>query len=187
MAADGGRRPRRRKLAADRRAGQPLRHHAVACQGRTHAWREAARGCARHRLRDERRPHHRGEDRQGRHRLRKSRQLRRPVGAAGRRYGRHQRAAAAGEAPVHHHRKDRRTRGRRADHPRSRPANLFQGRGRRAGDGRLRAEPASLDDRRRAGRLGVPAVRRRFRPFRAAYDAGDRPRARALETPASSR
>ena len=44
---------------------------------------------------------------QGDDRLREGGQLRRPVGAAGRRDGRHQRAAAAGQAPVHHHRKDR--------------------------------------------------------------------------------
>jgi glycine/D-amino acid oxidase-like deaminating enzyme len=33
-----------------------------------------------------------------------------------------------------------------ADDPRSRPAHLLQGGGRRTGHGRLRAEPASLDD-----------------------------------------
>ena len=44
----------------------------------------------------------------GRHRLRQGGELRRAMGAAGRRDGRHQRAAAAGEAPVHHHREDRR-------------------------------------------------------------------------------
>ena len=45
---------------------------------------------------------------QGDDRLRQGRQLRRPMGAAGRRDGRHRRAAAAGQAPVYHHRKDRR-------------------------------------------------------------------------------
>ena len=59
-------RPGRRKLAADRRAGEPLRHHPVAGQGRAHAWREDHRGRARHRLRDGRRPHHAGQDRPGR-------------------------------------------------------------------------------------------------------------------------
>ena len=54
VAADGDLRPRRRLLAADRRTGEPLRHHPVAGQGRAHAWREAPRGGARHRLRDER-------------------------------------------------------------------------------------------------------------------------------------
>ena len=39
----------------------------------------------------------------GRHRLRKSRQLRRAMGTADRRDGRDQCAAAAGETPVHHH------------------------------------------------------------------------------------
>ena len=52
-------RSRRRVVAADRRPGQPVRHHAVAGQGRAHAWREAVRGRARHRLRDEGRPRHR--------------------------------------------------------------------------------------------------------------------------------
>ena len=71
--------------------------------------------------------------------------------------------------------------------PRSRPAHLFQGRGRRPGDGRLRAEPAGLDDRRRARRLAVPPVRRRLGSFRAAYEPGDRPRSGAGRRPASSR
>jgi hypothetical protein len=39
----------------------------------------------------------------------------------------------------------------------------------------------SLDHRRRPRRLPVPPVRRRFRPFRAAYDAGHRPRAGARD------
>ena len=51
VAADGDRRPGRRLLAADRRSGEPLRHHPVARQGRAHAWRQALRGRARHRLR----------------------------------------------------------------------------------------------------------------------------------------
>ena len=157
VAADGDRRPGRRLLAADRRPGEPLRHHAVAGQGRAHARRQAVRRCARHRLCDEGRPHHRGEDRQGRDRLRQGGELRRPVGAAGRRDGRHQRAAAAGQAPVHHHREDRRAGHRRADHPRPRPAHLFQGRGRRPGDGRLRAEPASLDDAATCPTIGSSA------------------------------
>ena len=59
VAADGNRRPGRRLLAADRWPGEPLRHHAVAGQGRAHAWRQAVRGGARHRLRDEGWPHHR--------------------------------------------------------------------------------------------------------------------------------
>ena len=80
----------------------------------------------------------------GRHRLREGGQLRRAMGAAGRRHGGHHRAAAAGQAPVHHHREDRGPVDRRADDPRSRPAHLFQGRGRRSGDGRLRAESAAL-------------------------------------------
>ena len=46
---------------------------------------------------------------------------------------------------------------RRADHPRSRPPHLLQGRGRRPRDGRLRAEPDRLDHRRRSRRLPVPA------------------------------
>ncbi len=65
VAADGCVRSGRRKLAADRRAGQPVRHHPVAGQGRADAWREDPRRRARHRLRDGRRPDHRVEDQQG--------------------------------------------------------------------------------------------------------------------------
>ncbi len=43
-------RPRRRELAADRRAGEPLGHHAVAGQGRADARGEDRRGGAGHRL-----------------------------------------------------------------------------------------------------------------------------------------
>jgi glycine/D-amino acid oxidase-like deaminating enzyme len=81
------------------------------------------------------------------HRLREGGQLRRPVGAAGGRDGRHQRAAAAGQAPVYHHGNRAGACNRCADDPRSGPPHLLQGRGRRARDGRLRAEPAALDDR----------------------------------------
>ena len=42
------------ELSADRRPGEPLRHHAVARQGRAHARRADFRGRARHRLRDRR-------------------------------------------------------------------------------------------------------------------------------------
>ena len=69
--------------------------------------------------------------------------------APDRRAGRRQRAAPAGEAPVRRHREDRRHRARHGDDPRSRPAHLFQGGGRRPGLRRLRAEP----DRR-----GLPAT-----------------------------
>ncbi len=40
VAADGRFRSRWRDMAADRRTGEPIRHHAVARQGRAHAWRE---------------------------------------------------------------------------------------------------------------------------------------------------
>ncbi len=63
----------------------------------------------------ERRPHRRRPHHRRPHRERNGGQLRRPVGPRDRRAGRHQRAAAAGQAPVHHHRKDRRPRDRRAD------------------------------------------------------------------------
>ena len=86
VAADGDRRPRRRHLAADRRAGQPLRHHPVAGQGRAHARREAHRGrraspastSTDGRVTAVERP-------AGPHRLRQGGELRRPMGAAGRR------------------------------------------------------------------------------------------------------
>ena len=90
-------------------------------------------------------------------RLREGGDLRRHVVAADRRAGRRQRAAAAGQAPVRHHREDRRPRRRHGDHPRSRPAHLLQGGGRRPRLRRLRAEPDCLDHRRRAGALRVPA------------------------------
>ena len=189
VAADGRRRSRRRELPADRRAGQSLRHRPVARQGRAHARREASSKASRVTgfemeggriiaVRHER----------GAHRLREGGQLRRPVGAADRRDGRRQRAAAAGQASVY--RSPRRSTGfapDAGDDPRSRPAHLLQGRGRRPGVRRLRAEPDRLDDRRRSRRLRVPAVRRRLGPFRAAHDAGARPRAGARKRRRSSR
>ena len=47
--------------------------------------------------------------------------------------------------------------------------------------------PQRLDDRRRAGRLGVPAVRRRLRSFRAAYERRRSRAFRRWRRPASSR
>ena len=47
VAADGRLRSRRRELPADRRAGEPVRHHPVARQGRAHARaRASSRACA---------------------------------------------------------------------------------------------------------------------------------------------
>ena len=74
-----------------------------------------------------------------------------------------------------------------ADAARSRPADLLQGGGRRPGDGRLRAQPASPGPTD-----GVPdgfhftPARRRLGPFRAADGAGARARAGARDARASS-
>ena len=66
---------------------------------------------------------------------------RRAVVARDRQDGGRQRAARLGAAPVRHHRADRRRAAEPADAARSRPPHLLQGGGRRAGHGRLRAEP----------------------------------------------
>ena len=71
-------------------------------------------GVACHRLRHRGRPRRRRRDRPRPDRLRQGRDLRRHVGAAGRRHGRRQRPAAAGQASICHHREDRRRRRRRS-------------------------------------------------------------------------
>ena len=147
VAAARNRRSRRGFLAADGRPGKPVRHHAVAGQGRTHAWCETARGCPRHRLRDEGRPHHRGEDQQGRYCLRQSGELRRAMGKASGRHGRHQRALQ----PVKHQYiiTEKIEGWRPTRRPSATPtAALFQRESRRAGDGSYRPNP-------QAGRLGT--------------------------------
>ena len=54
VAADRGRRSGRRHLHADRRPGQPVRHHPGAGAGRAHAWRQDRRRRRLHRLRGRR-------------------------------------------------------------------------------------------------------------------------------------
>ena len=116
------------------------------------------------------------------HRLRDGRQLRRPMGA--RRSApwpastcRCSRSSTSTSSP----KRSTAWRPTSPTHPRPRSPHLLQGRGRRPGDGRLRARPDRLDHRRRPARLRVPALRRRLGPFRAAPDAGDRPRAGARD------
>ena len=176
VAAHGHRRSRGGELPADRRAGQSVRHRAIARQGRADARRPHPRRRRGHRLRDGGPPHRRHPHECGAHRLRKGGAVRRPVVAANRSAGRRPRAASARQASVCDHGADGRDHARAGDGPRSRPADVLQGRGRRAGVRRLRAEPDRLDDRRRSRRLRVPAFRRRLEPFRAAHDACARPR-----------
>ena len=148
VAADGDRRSGRRKLAADRRAGKPLRHHPVAGQGRAHARRQdLSKTCASPASSWTAAASSRSKTDKGDIACEKV------VNCAGQ-WAR-QVGAMAGinvplqpvQASIYHHRKDRRAGNRCADAPRSRPAHLFQGRGRRAGHGRLRAKPAGLDHR----------------------------------------
>ena len=109
VAADGGRRSGRRQLAADRRAGRapPTSPRALAKGARMHGAKilEGVRvtgfdmdGGRITAVRTD----------QGEIACETGGELRRAVGAAGRRHGRHQRAAAAGQAPVYRHREDRR-------------------------------------------------------------------------------
>ena len=101
--------------------------------------------------------------------------MRRPVDTAAGGDGRRQCAARVGAAPVRHHRTDGRA-ARSADAARPRSPHLLQGGGRRARDGRLRAEPAAVGHAC-AGRLRVPPARPRLGALRADDGARRRPRA----------
>ena len=91
--------------------------------------------------------------------------------------------APGGEASIRHHRAGRRHRRRHGHRPRSRPAHLFQGGGRRPRLRRLRAGPGALAHRRcgrgLSGQFRLPPLRRRLGSFRAAHDGGARARAGA--------
>ena len=89
----------------------------------------------------------------GRHRGRDRRQLRRPVGQAGRRDGRRQRPAALGRALLRRHRGHRRRAPRPADPARPRRLHLLQGGGRRPGHRRVRARGQAVGG---AGRDPLP-------------------------------
>ena len=106
VAADDGRRSRRRQLPAERRPGEPLRYRPGAGQGGAPAWRGLHEGVRVDGFDIADRPGAGGPHRPRRHRLRQGGELRRSVGAPGRRAGRRQRAAAAGEASVCDHRAD---------------------------------------------------------------------------------
>ena len=189
VAADRDRRPRRRDLHAVRRTGEPFRHRPVARQGRAHA---TAPGSSRaspapastsSTAASPRVDTDHGPDRAA------TRSCSPPA------CGRGRSGAMAGVSvplqPVKHQyviteKIDGVVRGT-GDDPRSRPAHLFQGGGRRARLRRLRAGPDRLGDRRGSGELRVPAPRRRLGPFRAAHGSGACAHPGAGRPPASSR
>ena len=135
----GGRRHRRGHLAARRRQGEshgPDRGAGPRCPRPGRADPRAGPG--------DRHPHasrrrYRGSYRPGRHRGRDSRQLRRPVGQAGRRDVRGNGAAAFRRALLRGDRADRRGAPGPAGTARPGRLHLLQGRSRRAGRRRIRA------------------------------------------------
>ena len=147
LAADDGRRRGRRRLPADRRPGQPVRHHPGARQGRAHRTASTIRedvavtGFDVEDGRVTRRRDRPAAASPARRSCSAPASGRAQLGAPGRR----QRAAGQ---PVQHqyvdHRADRRRHARPADPARSRPPHLLQGGGRRPRHGRLRAEPDAL-------------------------------------------
>ena len=189
MAADAGRRRGRRRLPADRRPGQP--------SDITMALAKGARMAGRHDLRGRRRSpasrsraaaSRRSSPTQGRIACDKRRDLRRAVGA------RRSARMAGVNVPLvsvqHQYSSPSRSIGvprEPADAARSRPPHLLQGGGRRAGDGRLRAEPQALGDRRACpSDFDVPAARRRLGPFRADAWSWRSAACRRCRRPASS-
>ena len=168
MAADAGRRRGRRGFPADRRTGLALRHRHVAGEGRAPERRHDCRRGEGHRDRGRERPRARRRHRPRPDRLREARDLRRPVVARDRPHGRGQHSARLGAAPISHHRDDRRRDAEPADAARSRPSHLLEGGGRRAGDGRLRAQSQAVGRGRPSRQFRVPAAGRRSGAFRAA-------------------
>ena len=122
--------------------------------------------------------------RQGPHRLRQDRELRRPVVTRARAHGRRQHSSRLGAAPISDHRAIEGVDAGPADVARSRPAHLLEGGGRRPGDGRLRAKSAAVGAGRPSRPLRVPAARRRFGALRA-DPRTRRGRVPAMQTPAS--
>ncbi len=168
VAADDGRRCRRRGVPADRRAGQPDRHHHGVGARRT-AWpaRRSAKTPTYWRSRSSTGSIKAVVTSQGRIECSVvvccAGQWTRDVGGDGRR----QRAAGVGAAPVRHHHAVRPAgAARSADAARPRSADLLQGGSRRIGDGRLRAEPDSVGRRWHPSRLQLQAARCRLRPLR---------------------
>ena len=144
-----GRRPGRGDLAARRRQGQPDRPDLRAGQGRPRRGahgRRADQGDRHPRPRDGR--GHRRAHRRRRRRGRDRGQLRGPVGQAGRRDVRGDRAAALGRALLRRHRPDRRRAPGPPDPARPRRLHLLQGGGRRPGRRRLRARGQAVGRRR---------------------------------------
>ena len=84
ISGDAHRRSHRRALAAERRQGEPRRHHAGARARCAQRWRPHLREDARHRHQDQGRRRHRRLDAAGRYRVRDRRQLCGPMGETGR-------------------------------------------------------------------------------------------------------
>ena len=133
------RRCRRGRVPAHRRPGQSFRHRAGARQGRAHAGRAGSSRIARSpAIQLDRRPRIGVGTAHGDDRGRDRRQLRRPVGA--RRSGGSPASACRCSPVQHQYLVTEPIAGvptQPADAARSRPADLFQGRGRRPGHGRL--------------------------------------------------
>ena len=120
-------------------------------------------------IRTRRRRGDRGRHRGGRHRGRDRGQLRRPVGQAGRRVVRGERAAALVRALLRGDRADRRGASRPAHPARPGRLHLLQGGGGRPGGGRVRAERQAVGGARRAAvPVRVPVAARGLGPLLAA-------------------
>ena len=114
---------------------------------------------------------YRGDARRRRDPLREPGQLRRTVGARIRQARRRQRAVVLGRAFLHRHPADRRRPRRPAGDARSRRIHLLQGRGRRPGDGWLRAGSQAVGRAGDSGPVRIPAAGRRLGSVRDSDDA----------------
>ena len=183
MAADDRRRRDRRGVPADRRPGQPDRHHhgpgPRGAPGRGDDLR-------RHRGRldrGRRRTHPRGRHVARSHRMQRRGVLRGSVDSVAGRDRRGQRAPGVGTAPVPHHHAIRPAGAARpADVARPRSADVLQGRGRRSRDGRIRTEPDPMGQRRHSQRLQLQTARQRLRSLRTDHGTGDGTRARIADS-----
>ena len=118
------------------------------------------------------RPRHGRDHRQGQHRRRLCRQLRRPVGSRGRAHGRRQRAADGLRALLRRHRCEPRHSAQPAGAARARRVRLRQGGGRQAAGRLLRAHGQAVGHRRRTRGRRVPHPAGRLGSRRAAAGAG---------------
>ena len=187
LAADDGRRRGRRRVPADRRPGEPDRHHAGARPRRAQRRRHDPRGRRRHRHPRSRTARVTGVETaagasparssssapaSGRAQLGRMAGVNVPLVSVQHQYIITEPIPGVPPGP--------------ADAARSRPPHLLQGGGRRPRHGRLRAEPDALGRGRHPRRLPLPAARRRLGPFRADHGAGARRACRRWRTPASS-